>query len=98
MNKIVEKLEEYKLTSVWWKNRRRMTWICLCALIFVILIPQVFLVFGIDIESYRLFFDTSVYALTSIIMAYFGLSTWEEIKSKKTKEKNHIPPDDISYS
>lgn len=84
---IEEELDKYNLRKIWWKNRRRMTWVCVCVLVFVILYPQVLFTFGFELEQYKFFFDTSVFALTGIIMSYFGLATIEDIKSKREKEK-----------
>lgn len=66
-----------------WKNRRRITWI---TFIFIIL-ETIYLIVSEDISTQRLEALTPVIGWSygtgmGIISAYFGFSTWDDIKQQ----------------
>lgn len=86
---MIDEIEkERKRNDIWWKNRRRIAWVSFVFLIILSILPYILLYLNVDIEKVRYFFDTSMFVLGSIVLSYFGFSTWEEIKNKNRKDKN----------
>lgn len=82
-NKITNK-EEFELNSKRWKNRRRMAWLSLMAILVVTYYSMV----KMDIERIEALSNVITWFYTimgSIVCAYCGLATFDDIKDRESK-------------